>query len=409
MEIRKGKAMADFTEHTDSQRYERERRKYRFMIFLTVIIILAAAVCVVLYVINQYLNQTYAGYEVIGEIERQESATAAYLPYNESGFMRYSRDGALAVDSEGNILWNGSYDFNNPAGDTCESFAVIADIGGTKAYVYNGSDSGTEIEVLHPIVAARVANQGVVALLLEDTSSNLIQIYNPYSSSDKLLVEIPTNVQEDGYPVDFDISEDGKRLVISYVNVKKGVEENYLNFYNFDDVGQNSVNRLVGARNFKETLIPKVVFLNNEIVCAFTENGFSLYSMKQIPSDIKEETFDDGIKSVCYDEGHIGFVLEDFNDAVSNKLRVYNTKGVLILDKNIDYSYEELYLSGNEIVFYGSSTCSILRLNGELKFQGEMSIGSGWIFPVDNFEKYTVLGNSGIYRIKLKTEEGSNK
>lgn len=401
--------MADYTGHTDNQRYERERKKYRFMILLTVMILLAAAVCIVLYFINQYLNQTYTGYDVLGEIERQDSAAAAYIPYNNSGFMRYSRDGAVAMDSEGNILWNGSYDFNNPAADTCNEYAVIADIGGTKAFVFNGSDSGTEIDVLNPIVEARVAGQGVVALLLEDTSSNVIQIYNPYSTKDKLLAEIPTNVQEDGYPIDFDISEDGKRLVTSYVNIKKGVEENYLNFYNFGEVGQSSVNRLVGARNLKEILAARVVFLNDEMVCAFTENGYKLYSMKQIPSDVAEETFKDTLRSICYSTSYIGFVLEDFNNASSYELRVYNTKGELVLNKNIDYSYDELYLSGNEIVFYGSNNCSILRLNGELKFQGELSTGSGHIFPVNNFDRYTVLGNSGIYRIKLTAKEGKNE
>lgn len=400
--------MADFTEHTDSQRYYRERKKYRFMVFMTVIIIFAALVCIVLYFINRYLNQTYASYEILGEIERQEGTTAVYIPYNGSGFMKYSRDGAVAVDSSGNILWNGSYDFNNPSADTCGSCAVIADIGGTKAYVYNGRDSGTEIDVLYPIVSVRVANQGVVAILMEDTTSNLIQLYDPYNTTDMLLVEIPTNVQDDGYPVDMDISDDGKKLVTSYVNIKKGVEENSLNFYNFGEVGQNSVNRLVGARNFKETLVPKVVFLNNETVCAFTEDGFSLYGMKQIPSDICEEKFEDNIRSVCYDSKHLGFVLEDMNNASSYNLKVYSTKGNQVLDKNIDYSYEELYLSENEIVFHGINNCSILRLNGELKFQGEISMGCTRIFPVDSFEKYTVLGNSGIYRIKLLSREGKN-
>ena len=62
-----------------------------------------------------------------------------------------------------------------------------------------------------PIVRAKVARQGVVAILLQDKDSNVLNIYNPYSNAESLLVEIPTNVSEEGYPLDFDISPDGRK------------------------------------------------------------------------------------------------------------------------------------------------------------------------------------------------------
>ena len=46
--------------------------------------------------------------------------------------------------------------------------------------------------------------------------ANVINIYNPYDVSSKLLVEIPTNV-DDGYPVCIDISPEGTNLVAAYV------------------------------------------------------------------------------------------------------------------------------------------------------------------------------------------------
>ena len=49
----------------------------------------------------------------------------------QNGVLRYSRDGAAAVDRDGNEMWNGSYDMENPALDICEKYAVVADIQGS--------------------------------------------------------------------------------------------------------------------------------------------------------------------------------------------------------------------------------------------------------------------------------------
>lgn len=55
------------------------------------------------------------------------------------------------------------------------------------------------VETSLPIVRAKVARQGVVAILLQDKDSNVLNIYNPYSNAESLLVEIANNVSEEGY------------------------------------------------------------------------------------------------------------------------------------------------------------------------------------------------------------------
>lgn len=66
----------------------------------------------------------------------------------------------------------------------------------------------------------KVASQGVVAVVLEDSGSNVVSLYNPYSSDEKLLVEVPSNVSEDGYPIDIALSADAKSLVTVYLAIK---------------------------------------------------------------------------------------------------------------------------------------------------------------------------------------------
>ena len=391
----------NYIEQTDQERLEREQRKHRGLTVLLIVLLITALVCVALYIIDRYRHKVYDSYEVVKQVERTDSVAAVYIPYNGNSILKYSRDGALAIDSEGNILWNGSYDFNSPAADTCGNYAVIADIGGTKAVVFNGTDSGTEIEVLLPIVEARVAGQGVVALLLEDSTSNVLNIYNPYASDKELLVEIPTSVQEDGFPIDFAISEDGTKVVTSFLNIKNGVQENYLNFYNFDEVGKNTVNRLVGARNMEDQMVAKVEFLNNNTVCAFTENGFLLYDMKQIPSDLFTKEFKDNIKGVCYDKEHIAVALGSLEEAGNTGIRIYDMEGNEVLNRKTGFQFDSMYLSDGELVLYGNISWNVLRLDGTMKYEGDFESGIEKIFPVDNYETYIVMDSSKINIIHM--------
>ena len=153
----------------------------------------------------------------------------------ESGILRYGRDGASAISDKGQTVWNGSYDMATPKADTCGSSVVIADIGEKSLYVYKGSeDKGASFRVDYPIVQACVSEQGIVAVLTEDISSNTIYLYDLFTDSDKLLAEIPTNV-DDGYPVSLDIAPDGSSIVVSYLCVTTGIAQSRVAFYNFSD------------------------------------------------------------------------------------------------------------------------------------------------------------------------------
>ena len=194
----------------DVQVVTKRRQEIKRTIFLSIACILLVAV-ILAAVIYFYVNHQYSSYEVKNTIALKKSSGMKCSAY-QNGVLRYSRDGAAAVDRDGNEMWNGSYDMENPALDICEEYAVVADIQGKSLYVYNGSDSGTKLTTDYPILQACVSKQGVVAVLLEDQSSNVIQVYNPYDDNKKLLVEIPTNVEE-GYPVSIDLSPDGTGVI----------------------------------------------------------------------------------------------------------------------------------------------------------------------------------------------------
>lgn len=382
---------------------KKQRKRSRLGIKITIVVCVLAVVSVSVYGWYLYNNQNYSSYETKVMAERSDGTSTRYLTYNRGQVLKYSRDGAMAMDGDGNILWNGSYEFANPMAAVCNEYAVIADIGGMQACIYNGTDSGTMLEVYYPIEQAVIAGQGVVALLLKEETSDVIQIYNPYDSTNNgLLAEIPTNVQNDGFPTDIAISEDGTKLVTSMIKITGGAQENYVNFYNFSEVGENNLNRLVGARSFKEVTVADVAFLDNDTVFVSTENGFSLYSMKQLPNDVLDKTFKKDIRSLFTSDSYVGVILDNYSDKASYLLNVYSTDGSLVYERKINFEYSGAFLSGKEIVLHDSMNLEIYRLNGKQKYKGSFENGIADIMPVNNFETYIVMNQSTIYQIKLK-------
>lgn len=396
--------MAKLIQRNNDQKFEREQRKRKTIRNVTICLCGIAIIGMVAYGVNSYIHKTFNNYKVIRSIKREDSNTVKYI-FHGNKTIKYSRDGASCFDSGGQVVWNGSYDFKNPNIDSCGDFVAIADIGATEAIVYDGKNSGTSIHTTLPIAKVQVANQGVTALLLEDEDSNVISIYVPTTTGMDLRATVPTNVQSDGFPIDFAISDDGQRLVTSYMQLANGVMENKVTFHNFGDVGQSMSNKVAGFKSFGQNIIAKVDFLNNRTVCAYGQNGFTLFKFNQKPSDIKTTiTFEHTIKSTFSNSGYVGFVLENFEDTSKYIIQVFNLSGNKVLEKGINFDYSTVFLSGKEIVFYKDLECHILKLNGEFKFQGTFDKNIEYIMPINNYDKYLLIDSMNLEYIKL-TEE----
>lgn len=394
--------MTTLAERTDKKRYEKaKKRQKQRRIGLSILGILLLIVFVV-FLIDSQINKHFVGYTVLTSSKRADSNTVKYMKYGND-LLKYSRDGASVINAKGEVFWNGSYDMKNPQAVVSGKYVAIADIGGKQICTYDGNGQSSKIDVLLQITQVEAAAQGVVAVVLEDDTSNVIQLYSIDGANNNLKVEIPTNVQTDGVPMDIAISEDGQKLVTDFVTVIDGKVESSVNFYNFGKVGQNNVDRIVGSRPFSEKLIGKIGFVNNETVCAYGEKEVYLYSMKQIPNDIYNKTFDKNIKSTFYNSSYLGVILENgSNEEEKYQVCVYDLKGKKILDKNVDYDYRTVTLSEKEIIFFSERECHILQLNGNEKFDCEFQENIVYFQPLKGNEKYNLVDNENVCQVKLK-------
>ena len=302
------------------------------------------------------------------------------------------------VDGTGKVLWSGGFEMTQPQVDTCGDYIVVADVTGKQFYVYNGEDEGQSIETALPIVRAKVAANGMVAVLLEDTDSNVLNIYNPYNTTTQLLVEIPTNVSEEGYPLDFDISPDGASVATSYLTITGNKMENRVGIYNFTEVGQDK-NTLVGGMELGESMVACVEFVEEDEVAVFHQGGVALFGHMKQPELLGKLEFQQEIASVACNEKYIAVVTRGEDD--SRELHMYDHKGKEKLSHPVSYEYSDMKLYRDEIFFTSSRSCHILRANGQEKFNCDFPDGLDTVFPTGSGRHYIVIEPEVIRKIKL--------
>lgn len=388
-------------EDNEIQTHESEKSKMQWKSVIG-ILALALLIGVIVCGIRAVYVKDYDSYRVLRSVKRVDGNQVTYLKYGEN-LLKYSKDGASAIKTDGGILWNGSYNMDNPQADIAGDYVAIADVGGKTVSVFDGSNSGTQIAVLDPITQVCVANQGVVAVAMSEGDSDVIQVYDT-AQNNKLLLEIPTNVATSGFPVAMDLSPDGKKMVTSYMMVKDGTISCMVNFYNFGDVGKNNVNRIVGARDFGGDIAAKVQFVTDDKVCVCTENRICVYTMKEIPEDLYSKKFSSTVKSIAFSDKYVAAVLEKSKGKSGYKVVSYRLNGKKVLDEKINYDYKQFEISGDELFFYSDTHCNILRKNGKEKFNGDFKKNILFFTSGKSLNSYVLVDKDNVSVIRLEKE-----
>jgi len=380
--------LRDYTNR--SKRYRRNRAL--IIISLLVLIVVLCAV----YLIRLF-NRNYQDYEVIDRVSNTEENLGGYLEY-KGAVVRYSKDGAVAIDSKGNLLWNGSYQMADPIADTCDDYVAVADRGGKQIHIFNRDGLSGNIQTNHPIIKVQVAKQGVVAVLMIEGENSYIEIY---SKEGDLLGEKISNMAKDGYPMDFSLSDNGEKVVATYFCLKNGEFVTNILFMNFGRVGKNFTDRTVGADIYNSILIPRITFLDNNTVCAFKEDGLLIYAMEEIAELIKEVNLEGKIISVLHNEKYAGVVLNNEKDN-ERRLLLYDLKGNQVMDKELDFNYDNIYLSGEEIIMFNDLSCVIYRASGKEKFRYTFTTNISALYPINHIDRYFMVNPTEIWEIQLK-------
>lgn len=369
-----------------------EKRAAKLGIIVAVILIIVGA----LFFYKKY--HKYTTYKVIESTNIKGGASSKYIPFGDY-VIKYSYDG-IAYIKDKETVWEEAYEMKQPIIDVCDDYVAIADKNTNDIFIYNDKGRQGQVSVSYPIVKLEVAKQGVVAALLEDKTSNYIEVYD---KEGKQLVSHKSIIDENGYPINFSMSDDGERMAVSYLTVKNGSFENKIQFYDFSNSGKNIENRMVKEfSGYGETIVPTISYVSNSQVVAIGENIVSIYKVGNKDITKKDIKIKEEIQKVFYNDKYVGLVFKNASTDRPYRIEVYNSSGSQILNSTVDIDFENVTFAGDNILMYSDMRCEILSIKGVKKFQTNFKGQIYGLMPYDDSKTYLLMTNSKIQKIRLK-------
>ena len=316
----------------------------------------------------------------------------------KTGVIKVTRDGAEAMNADGKVLWNVSYNMKDPISVVSGNYAAIADRGGKTLIIINGHGEQNQINTKYSIEQIEVAMQGVTAVLTSNVKENYIDIYSFDSQS--TLLTINTNTDKHGFPVEIAMSPDGMKLITSYIAIEGDAIKSWVTFYSFSEYGKNFTDKTAGSVSF-ENIIPEIKFLTNDLICIYKDNGFILYTMKELPEAVAIEDVNGEIESAFNNSNTLGFVLRE-KETGKKKLVLYNYAGKKELEENIQVEYEKVTMTDKVIVFYSKLSSEFYSLKAKPLFANTFTKNINYILATDDSKQLLLISDTEMKRVQLK-------
>lgn len=379
--------------------YKERIRSHRLTVFYRAILAVALTAAVAAMVVVSWRNREYTQSVMVSSVSVPKVSDASYLAFGNY-ILTYSKDGANCMDGKGNVLWNQTYEMQNPMVDMNGTAVAIGDYNGRTIYVMSTTGSLGEITTNLPIRNFRVAANGIVAVVLDDSKVTRINLYD---TSGNELVKSETTMDKSGYPIDISISPNGELLAISYFYVDSGSMKTSIAFHNFGEVGQNlSSDRFVSGYDYQERVVPFIRFMNDNTAFAVSDDRIMFYTGDQKPLSSAENLLSEKVQSIFYNDQYVGLVFMNTEGQEKYRLDVYDTKGSVITSKSFDMEYTNIIFHKDEFIIYNETEYSVNTMRGIERFQDQFDEITYLFVPSEKNNRFLVMTQDAMKVMEMK-------
>ena len=357
---------------TGNRELDRQISRHRLAAFVRTLLLTGVllGLCALVYV--QLRNQTYSGFAVVSSTAKQQFDGSTVLAY-QNGYISCSRDGVSYTDSQGNAMWNQTYQMQSPIIFVKEGWVAVGDYNGHTIYDISADGTVQEIDTNLPIRGLTVSANGVVAAVLEDGGVTWINVYNP--GGDHAAVSIKTTMQKSGYPMSVSLSDNGRLMQTAYLRPESGSMKAVVSFYNFGEVGQNYTDTMVSSYEYADSVVPFTAFMDSKTAFSVADNQLMIYNDEgaEIPKNVFQTFLDEEIQDVRYSKDYIGLVFFNAEGGDRYRLDLYDRSGKKVLSKTFDLEYRDILFARDSFIIYSEAECMICNMQGGEKYAGDIT------------------------------------
>lgn len=365
--------------------------EYRIRIMIVCLIIL-----IILGFVSYNKRHLFRDYIITDTYENSVSLGTMYQSVGRSIF-RFNTDGVSCVNRKNDLKWSITYNMQAPISDVCDKTLVIAEQQGNQVYVVNEDGLVGHFESLLPIMKVRVSRQGVVALVVEEDDITWIKLYQPDGT---VIANLKTSIPESGYPLDIDLSQDGTRLVASYLGISEGIIRDNIVFYDFSVDGQTLDDNIISTNTYTDLVIPEVYFLDKTEAAAVADNCFLVFSGKKM-KESEKVTFEEEIVSSFHDNSKIGFLFKNEEGEYKYRLELYSYGGKKINKTLVDAEFDKIKVQNGQILMYNDHHLDIFYSSGKKRLSTDYEKPVVEIFNFNEYRKYLVITQDSFDKIRI--------
>ena len=342
--------------------------------------------------------RVYNHYVTKEVIERTESSSSVTIQIGEN-MVSYSKDGASCVDTDGNKIWNQTYEMQKPIVGVTSNSIAISDYNGRNIYVMNSEKILGTVSTNMPVKNVAVSESGIVAAVMEDGSTTWIYVYD---AKGNVLVFFKTKMNNSGYPIAIALSPDAMLMAVSYLYVDSGIMRSSVAFYNFGEVGQNELHNYVSGFNYTDSVIPYLKFIDDETIVAVADDRVMFYKGSQKPAVLGETLLDREILGIYENKEYVGLVFENNQGETKYCMELYNMEGEKKDTLEFDCEYTDILITEKSIIVYNKNEWNVYTIGGRKKFSGIYEQSIQKIVATDNIEKYLIVTGETLEKVVLK-------
>ncbi len=315
---------------------------------------------------NAFIHFGEKEIEVIGAYEYDNENKATFNTLN-GNIISCSRDGISMITKEDKLIWDKTLNIKNPKMIKQDNYIAVGDINGKELFLFNKEGFIHRYSFSYPIIQFDVNTNGYIAVLLEQNKKHSLEIYD---NKGTIIAERVTYFDNDGYPIGFDLSNDGISLVTSYLNLKNNTTQSNITFFDFSTNGKEYEEQIQAAFIIEESIVPEIKFLGEDHLIAVGDNKILFYKTSPKPQCIKEIALEHEIKKLAFNDKETYIIYE--GDVASNRqdlMEIYNLTGSMIYTKEFPHSIH--YLNVDKESFYIGTDIFLKKFskNGTLQWE----------------------------------------
>lgn len=334
---------------------------------------LASVVCCMVVIVAAVLFWMSRGYSR-AELSRVCSiSTSETDSYENLGgnLVRYGASGAVCVDHMGNTLWNVSYEMQQPVTSVGKNVIAIANRGGNNVYIMNSRGLMGSIRTMLPIHSIAVAENGNVAVIMNDTKTTWVRLYNKKGTE---IAYIVRSMEENGYPIAAAVSPNGKILCLSCVQMSNSVVKSNVSFFDFGKKEDEVQGFKVDSFDYIDEVIPHIFYMDNYVCYGVSDKRLISFQRGfiKIPGSgdhfYKERL---PVQGVFHSESFIGFLFHNPSHSTEYCLKIFNRRCKETSSINFSMRYSNITISGDKVYINNERQCQIYSLDGRRLYDGE--------------------------------------